>query len=146
MVTCILPPVPGPKIKGFDTHLLEVGGRGGDCSVTRCFVIMTFTRARTIPLNSAWSAQSLPSSPALQHAYLEKDWGGGGGEGVTRCQRARRESQENMKTHSNTWLESPGLFISTEITFCANIQCRKRVNTLINTKQGPVPPPLSYFG
>ncbi|XP_030187361.1 prolactin receptor isoform X2 [Lynx canadensis] len=23
MVTCILPPVPGPKIKGFDTHLLE---------------------------------------------------------------------------------------------------------------------------
>ncbi|XP_061043681.1 prolactin receptor isoform X2 [Eubalaena glacialis] len=25
MVTCILPPVPGPKIKGFDTHLLEKG-------------------------------------------------------------------------------------------------------------------------
>ncbi|XP_035876109.1 prolactin receptor isoform X2 [Phyllostomus discolor] len=23
MMTCILPPVPGPKIKGFDTHLLE---------------------------------------------------------------------------------------------------------------------------
>lgn len=143
MVTCILPPVPGPKIKGFDTHLLEVGGRGGDCSVICCFVIMTFTCARTIPLNSAWPAQSLPSSPALQHACLEKDplgWG------VTRCQRARRERQENMKTHSNIWLDSPGLFISTEITFYANIQCRKRVNTLINTEQGPVPPPLSYFG
>ncbi|KAL1288328.1 PRLR [Ovibos moschatus] len=25
MVTCILPPVPGPKIKGFDIHLLEKG-------------------------------------------------------------------------------------------------------------------------
>ncbi|XP_014686715.1 prolactin receptor isoform X2 [Equus asinus] len=25
MVSCILPPVPGPKIKGFDTHLLEKG-------------------------------------------------------------------------------------------------------------------------
>lgn len=25
MVTCIFPPVPGPKIKGFDTHLLEKG-------------------------------------------------------------------------------------------------------------------------
>ncbi|XP_054439908.1 prolactin receptor [Pteronotus mesoamericanus] len=25
MMTCILPPVPGPKIKGFDTHLLEKG-------------------------------------------------------------------------------------------------------------------------
>lgn len=25
MVVCILPPVPGPKIKGFDTHLLEEG-------------------------------------------------------------------------------------------------------------------------
>ncbi|XP_006902187.1 PREDICTED: prolactin receptor-like [Elephantulus edwardii] len=25
MVTCILPPVPGPKIKGFDTHMLEKG-------------------------------------------------------------------------------------------------------------------------
>lgn len=25
MVTCILPPVPGPKIKGLDTHLLEKG-------------------------------------------------------------------------------------------------------------------------
>ncbi|XP_044772901.1 prolactin receptor isoform X2 [Neomonachus schauinslandi] len=25
MVTCILPPVPGPKIKGFDAHLLEKG-------------------------------------------------------------------------------------------------------------------------
>lgn len=25
MVACILPPVPGPKIKGFDTHLLEKG-------------------------------------------------------------------------------------------------------------------------
>ncbi|XP_075397042.1 prolactin receptor [Tenrec ecaudatus] len=25
MMTCILPPVPGPKIKGFDTHLLENG-------------------------------------------------------------------------------------------------------------------------
>ncbi|XP_014381566.1 prolactin receptor [Alligator sinensis] len=25
MVSCILPPVPGPKIKGFDTHLLETG-------------------------------------------------------------------------------------------------------------------------
>ncbi|XP_045855463.1 prolactin receptor [Meles meles] len=25
MITCILPPVPGPKIKGFDTHLLEKG-------------------------------------------------------------------------------------------------------------------------
>ncbi|XP_066100398.1 prolactin receptor [Saccopteryx bilineata] len=25
MVTCIFPPVPGPKIKGFDTHLLERG-------------------------------------------------------------------------------------------------------------------------
>ncbi|XP_036062621.1 prolactin receptor isoform X2 [Onychomys torridus] len=25
MVTCIFPPVPGPKIKGFDTHLLETG-------------------------------------------------------------------------------------------------------------------------
>ncbi|KAM8956976.1 prolactin receptor isoform 3-T3 [Lycaon pictus] len=32
MVTCILPPVPGPKIKGFDTHLLEVSGRSGECS------------------------------------------------------------------------------------------------------------------
>ncbi|XP_045703974.1 prolactin receptor [Phyllostomus hastatus] len=25
MMTCIFPPVPGPKIKGFDTHLLEKG-------------------------------------------------------------------------------------------------------------------------
>ncbi|XP_068952223.1 prolactin receptor isoform X1 [Petaurus breviceps papuanus] len=25
MITCLLPPVPGPKIKGFDTHLLEKG-------------------------------------------------------------------------------------------------------------------------
>lgn len=25
MVTCLLPPVPGPKIKGFDAHLLETG-------------------------------------------------------------------------------------------------------------------------
>ncbi|MCP6711175.1 hypothetical protein NL489_27905, partial [Klebsiella pneumoniae] len=25
MMTCIFPPVPGPKIKGFDTHLLETG-------------------------------------------------------------------------------------------------------------------------
>ncbi|XP_036984947.1 prolactin receptor isoform X2 [Artibeus jamaicensis] len=24
MMTCIFPPVPGPKIKGFDTHLLEI--------------------------------------------------------------------------------------------------------------------------
>ncbi|XP_005386250.1 PREDICTED: prolactin receptor [Chinchilla lanigera] len=25
MITCIFPPIPGPKIKGFDTHLLEKG-------------------------------------------------------------------------------------------------------------------------
>lgn len=25
MMTCIFPPVPGPKIKGFETHLLEIG-------------------------------------------------------------------------------------------------------------------------
>ncbi|KAM4875112.1 prolactin receptor isoform 2-T2 [Thomomys bottae] len=31
MVTCIFPPIPGPKIKGFDSHLLEEKDNAGHC-------------------------------------------------------------------------------------------------------------------
>ena len=77
MVTCILPPVPGPKIKGFDTHLLEVSGRSGECSVTHFFVIITFTHAHIIPISPAWLTQALPSSSLFFSMRVYRKTGGG---------------------------------------------------------------------
>lgn len=153
MVTCILPPVPGPKIKGFDTHLLEVSSRGREGSVTHCFVIMTWTLAHTIAISSAWQAQSLPSLPcSLAHVFTERwleVWGSLPSD--TRCQRVRRESQENMKIHSSTCKVS--------ITYEQNRSVHKHRNKhfvqITNLERGwifwliwnrdPPPPPFSYF-
>lgn len=46
-MTCIFPPVPGPKIKGFDTHLLEVSATGGECVTVGN--IYLYTHTHTIP-------------------------------------------------------------------------------------------------
>lgn len=80
MVACILPPVPGPKIKGFDTHLLEVSASSGECTVTGCSVSFLVIYVHTVPISLAWPAQPShprgPAVPPVQHVCLQKDEGG----------------------------------------------------------------------
>lgn len=62
MMTCIFPPVPGPKIKGFDTHLLEVSVRSRECDVTHCLMVIRFAYTRSVLINPTWPS-SLSSRP-----------------------------------------------------------------------------------
>lgn len=68
MMTCIFPPVPGPKIKGFDSHLLEVSVRSKECDVTHYSVVISLH----MPAQSSSiqpGPHPFPVAPPRQHVY-----------------------------------------------------------------------------
>lgn len=145
MVTCILPPVPGPKIKGFDTHLLEVSARGGEWIVTPQFIMITFSYAHTVPINLAWPAlSSLPGCPSsLACEFTERCVRHEGIYYQTLNVREKREKAKETWKHIIMLARFTTSIYSTDTNTLYKDQFRKSVNINLIQKRDLPPPPLS---
>ncbi|XP_036984944.2 prolactin receptor isoform X1 [Artibeus jamaicensis] len=119
MMTCIFPPVPGPKIKGFDTHLLEgkseelLSALGcqdfpSDCEdlLVELLEVVDSENQQLMPANSKEHSDQGVMKP--KHLGPSRDSGLGSCDSVSLLSEKCKEPQENLSTpHTPEGIKKP---------------------------------------